>query len=166
MAYTATDKTAARARYIHDTLPLEEVAAVTGISHSTLLRWKRAAYKAGDDWDKLRAAKLMSGGHVETVQRQMLAEYVHQHKLLLESVLADPDMSAAKTIKAISSLADSFTKMVAASRNILPETNELAVALETLRLLGDYVRRAFPQHAAAFVEILEPFGEEIAQKYG
>lgn len=166
MAYKATDKAAARARYIHDNLPLEQVATATGISLPTLTRWKKTAKDAGDDWDKLRAANLMAGEGVEVVQRQMLAEYVNQHKSLLDSVLTDAAMLSAEKIKAISSLADSFNKMISASRKVLPETDELAIALRTLGELGEYIRREFPQHALAFVEILEPFGDELAKKYG
>lgn len=166
MAYTAHNKAAARAAYIHDNLPLEQISAKLGISAPTLTRWKRDAKKQGDCWDKLRAANLMAGEGIESVQRQMLAEYVNQHKTLLESVLVQSDIATADKVRAISSLADSFTKMIAASRKILPETNELAIALDTLSLLGDYIRREFPHYGAAFVEVLEPFGEEITKKYG
>lgn len=166
MAYTAHHKANARAAYIHDNLPLEQVSAKLGISLPTLTRWKREAKKHGDDWDKLRAANLMAGEGIEAVQRQMLTEYVNQHKTLLESVITNTDLATEVKVKAISSLADSFTKMIAASRKILPETNELAIALDTLSMLSDYIRREFPQHGAAFVEVLEPFGQEISKKYG
>lgn len=114
----------------------------------------------------MRAAELLAGEGVESVARQMLAEYVTRHQALTETVLADAAMEAGKKVAALASLADSFNKIVAASRRVLPETSELSVALRTLQLLGDFVRREYPEHAAAIVEVLEPFGEEVTKKFG
>lgn len=166
MAHSATVQARARAAYIHDTLPLEQVATLTGVPFATLARWKRQSREKGDDWDKLRAANLLAGEGVEAVARQMLADYVTQHKTLMHTVLNDPSMDAAKKVSALASLADSFNKIVAASKRVLPETGELAIALQTITLLAEFVRRQYPQHAGAIIEILEPFGEEVARVFG
>jgi len=47
-----------------------------------------------------------------------------------------------------------------------PELNRLAVASEVLQLLAKFVRDRFPAHATAFMEVLEPFGEELVKVYG
>ena len=56
MAHDAKTRTAARAAYIYDMLPLTQVSTAHGVPLATLRNWKARALKAGDDWDKLRAA--------------------------------------------------------------------------------------------------------------
>lgn len=163
MAHKDEKRQALRAAYVHDRLPLETAADKAGVPISTAQRWKRQARAAGEDWDKLRAASLLAGEGMENVARQMLADYVVQHKALMDLINGDADMGAAAKVAALASLADSFNKTVAASRRVLPETNKLATALTVLNRLSDFVRERFPQHASAFVEILEPFGEVIGE---
>ncbi|MGD9610784.1 MAG: DUF1804 family protein [Desulfovibrionaceae bacterium] len=165
MAHGKETVAAVRAAYIHERLPIEAAAAKTGVSPATAARWKRKAKVEGDDWDKLRAACLLAGDGVEAVARQMLADYVVQHKALMEAITADADMPAAVKVSMLASLADSFNKTVSASKRVLPETSELATALSVLDKLGLFIRDHYPQHGAAFVEILEPFGAEIARAF-
>ncbi len=164
MAHDNSKRTALRAAYVHDRLPLEIAADKAGVPHSTAQRWKRQARAAGEDWDKLRAATLLAGEGMENVARQMLADYVVQHKALMDEINTNPDLGAAAKVDMLASLADSFNKTVAASRKVLPETNKLATALTVLNRLSDFVRERFPQHAGAFVEILEPFGDDLAKE--
>ncbi len=44
--------------------------------------------------------------------------------------------------------------------------DKLALALEVMRHLGDFVRDDHPEHAQALLEVLEPFGERLADLYG
>lgn len=163
MAHDTAKRTALRAAYVHDRLPLELAADKTGVPHSTAQRWKRQARTAGEDWDKLRAATLLAGEGMENVARQMLADYVVQHKALMDEINTNPELGAAAKVDMLASLADSFNKTVTASRKVLPETNKLATALTVLNRLSDFVRERFPQHAGAFVEILEPFGDALGK---
>lgn len=43
---------------------------------------------------------------------------------------------------------------------------ELASAMKVVQKLADFVRLNFPQHSTAFAEILEPFGDILADSYG
>ncbi len=164
MAHDDTKRQALRAAYVHDRLPLEEAARKAGVPVSTAQRWKRLAKAAGEDWDKLRAATLLAGEGMEHVARQMLADYVVQHAALMEEISANAELGPAAKVGMLASLADSFNKTVAASRRVLPETDKLATALGVVNRLADFVREHFPQHVAAFVEILEPFGETLAKE--
>jgi hypothetical protein len=164
MAHEDAKRQAVRAAYVFDRLPLEQAATKAGVPQSTAARWKRAGRAAGDDWDKLRAANLLAGEGMENVARQMLADYVVQHKALMDIINTDPELGAAQKVDMLASLADSFNKTVAASRRVLPETDKLATALGVINKLSDFIRERFPQHAAAFVEILEPFGEVLAKE--
>ena len=165
MAHGSEKVAAVRAAYVHERLPLEIAAARAGVAPGTATRWKRKAKEAGEDWDKLRAACLLAGDGVEAVARQMLADYVVQHKTLMDAI-STGDMPAAAKVDMLASLADSFNKTVAASKRVLPETSELATALSVLDKLGLFIRDHYPQHGAAFVEVLEPFGAEIARIFG
>jgi hypothetical protein len=166
MAHGSEKIAAVRAAYVHERLPLEMAAAKAGVSPATAGRWKRAAREAGEDWDKLRAACLLAGEGVEAVARQMLADYVVQHKAMMDVISSDADLPAASKVEMLASLADSFNKTVSASKRVLPETSELATALSVLDKLGGFIRDRFPQHAQAFLEVLEPFGTEVAKLFG
>jgi len=164
VAHKDGKRQALRAAYVHDRLPLEIAADKAGVPHSTAARWKRLARAAGEDWDKLRAATLLAGEGMENVARQMLADYVVQHKALMDEINTNPELGAAAKVDMLASLADSFNKTVSASKRVLPETNKLATALTVVNRLSDFIRERFPQHASAFVEILEPFGEVLAKE--
>lgn len=166
MAHNAQIRAQIRAAYVYDNLPLTQLATARGISLATLRSWKKRALRSGDDWDKLRAANLLAGEGMEAVARQTLSDYVMQHKALMSEILNAQDMSAQQKTAALASLADSFNKMVSASRKVLPESNDLAIALRVVQLLTDFVRQEFPQHSAALLEVLEPFADEVAEKLG
>ena len=163
--HSASLKAACRAAYI-DNMPLTQIAKAQNVPLATLRSWKRRALEQGDDWDKLRAANLLAGEGMEAVARQTLSDYVLQHKALMGEIIEAQDMTAREKTQALASLADSFNKMVSASRRVLPETNELSVALRVIQMLTEFVRRQFPQHAAALLEVLEPFADEVAEKLG
>lgn len=166
MAHSASLKAACRAAYI-DNMPLTQIAKAQNVPLATLRSWKRRALEQGDDWDKLRAATCWRASEgMEAVARQTLSDYVLQHKALMGEIIEAQDMTAREKTQALASLADSFNKMVSASRRVLPETNELSVALRVIQMLTEFVRRQFPQHAAALLEVLEPFADEVAEKLG
>ena len=161
MAHPKSKRMALRSAYCYKALSLEEAAALVGISIGTARRWKTDAQRAeDDDWDKVKAASSLAGEGMEAVARQL------QHKTLMERIGKDEDMPPAEKVEALSSLADSFAKTIAASKRILPETDELATALGVIRKLVDFTSQRFPQHAPALLEVLEPFGALIAKELG
>lgn len=44
--------------------------------------------------------------------------------------------------------------------------NKLDLAKDMLAQEFEFVRKAYPQHVAAFMEIMEPFGEKLVEIYG
>ncbi len=165
MAHDDEVRRSVRASYIYEQLPLERAASKAHVPSSTATRWKRKAKSEGDDWDKVRAAHMLASGGTDEVARQVLSDYLVQHKTLLDEI-RDGELSAKDKATILASLADSYNKTVAACRRVMPETNELAVALEVLGLFGDYVRQYYPNQAAVLLEILEPFGHELSKHYG
>lgn len=164
MAHSQETRDELKRRYVQDRLPLEQAAKLADVSVGTASRWKREAASAGDDWDKQRAALLMAGDDIESVARQMLADYLVHHQSLMEELRADRGIGAMAKVSMLASLADSYNKTISASKRVLPETNELATAMRVVQQLADFVARQYPQHARVFAEILEPFGEQLSQQ--
>lgn len=166
MAHPKQTRDAVRRAYVYDRLSLEVSALKAGVAYSTAARWKAQAAKAGDDWDKAQAALLMAGGGIETVARQMLAGLVTQYQATMDAIGVDADLKPAAKVQMLASLADAYNKTVSASKRILPETSELAVAMKVVQMLADYIGHHHPKHATAFVQILEPFGQVLADTFG
>lgn len=166
MAHGEEKIRAVRASYVFDQLGLEIAAMKHGIPEATARRWKRDAKQAGDDWDKARSAQMIAGGGIEDVVRQTLAVVVVQVQATVEAIQANPDMPPADKVQALASLADAYNKLMAASKRLMPETDKLAVAMDVVKRMAEFVAKKKPALAHEFVELMEPFGDEIARVYG
>ncbi len=96
----------------------------------------------------------------------VLAGLVTQFQATMEAIQVDAEIKPAVKVQLLASLADAYNKTVSASKRVLPETSALATAMEVLQRLASFIRERFPQHAQAFAEVLEPFGEIIAKEIG
>ncbi|BBL70341.1 DUF1804 family protein [Methylogaea oryzae] len=163
MAHDKTVVSAVRKAYIYEGLALPAAAKAKKVSEATARRWKTEAAAAGDDWDKARGAQLLAGGSVEEVLRQTLAVMIRQVQATIQAIEADEEMAPAVKVQLLGSSADASAKLVASMRRMMPETDALAVRMDTLKKLAEFVRVHYPQHVAAFAELLQPFGEELAR---
>jgi len=139
-----------------------------GTRARTARRWRDEAKAQGDDWNKLRAAHTLAGGSIDEIARAMMTSFLVQYQATM-TMLQDAeveDLPPSKRVQLLASLADAFTKTVAANKRVLPETSQLATALELLQFLMVFVQEKHPKHLAAFVEVLEPFGAEVERKFG
>lgn len=166
MAHAQETRDGVRRAYVFDRQSLEVAAAMFGVSYGTARRWKQQAQDSGDDWDKAQTAQLMAGGGLEDVARQVLSGLVIQFQATMEAVQTGAEISPAVKVQLLASLADAYNKTVSASKRILPETSNLATAMQILQRLAEFIRQHYPKHAPAFAEILEPFGEVIARELG
>jgi len=166
MAHGEDKIRAVRASFVFDQLGLEIAAMKHGIPEATTRRWKRDAKQAGDDWDKARSAQMIAGGGIEDVVRQTLAVVVQQVQATVEAIQANPDMPPTDKVQALASLADAYNKLMAASKRLMPETDKLAVAMDVVKRMAEFVAKRKPALAHEFVELMEPFGDEIARVYG
>jgi len=155
-----------RAAFVIDQLGLEIAALKEGIPTATARRWKSEAKAAGDDWDRARSAQMIAGGGIEDVVRQTLAVVVQQVQATVESIQVVPDMSPVDKVQMLASLADAYNKLMAASKRLMPETDRLGVAMDVVKRLSEFVAQRKPGLAGEFVELLEPWGEELAKAYG
>ena len=165
MAWDKKIVDAVRAAYIYSQLPLEQAAAKYQIPTGTVRRWKDKAKNAGDDWDKLQAAYTLAGDGLESVSRQVLMGFLLQHQAVMEQLQGDTELSAMQKADMLTSMADAFNKAVSASAKVLPETNRLAVAMETVRAFGDYVRERHPARAMDFIDMIQAFAPELQKRF-
>jgi hypothetical protein len=166
MAHPEDSRRAVRGGFVFDQLTLEASALRSEVPIATARRWKSEAKRAGDDWDKARSAQMIAGGGIEDVVRQTLAVVVQQVQATVETIQAAPDMDPATKVQMLASLADAYNKLMAASRRLMPETDKLAVAMDVIKRLSEYVAKRKPALAGEFVELLEAFGDELARAYG
>jgi DNA-binding PucR family transcriptional regulator len=166
MAHSEDVKRAVRASFVFDGLDLPAAAAKHGISEGTARRWKCQARELGDDWDKARGAQLLAGGGIEEVARQTLALVVMQVQATLQAIQDSPDMKPETRVQLLASMADAYNKLLATSKRLMPETTQLATAMDVIQRLGAFIKQRYPKHLGAFAEVLEPFGEQLERDYG
>ncbi|KVE36206.1 DUF1804 family protein [Burkholderia sp. BDU5] len=165
MAHPKEIRDKVRRAFVFDRFSLEIAAAKHGVSYATARRWKADALIQGDDWDKAQAAQLMAGGGIEGAARQMLAGLVTQYQATMDE-LDGAEMKPADKVALLASLADAYNKTINASKRILPETNELAIAMGVVQRLAAFIKERHPEHVGAFADVLGPFGDELATAYG
>ena len=165
MAHPKETREKVRRLYVFDGQPLEMAAVMASVAIGTARRWKDADKQMGDDWDKVRAAHTIAGGGLEELSRSILTGFLVQYQATMEKINADEELPAMAKVEMLTSLADAFTKTTAASRKVLPETSQLATAIEVLNMFGEFVQQKYPKHLQAFVEMLEPFGAEIEKRF-
>lgn len=158
MAHSQATKDAVRKAYVFNGLSLAMAAVTNDVSYGTAQRWKNQAQETGDDWDKVKMARSIAVGDPEELQRHILTNFMTMFKTT-ENILMDAnDLDPIKCVELMASLTDSYTKAVSANKKMLPTTSNLAVALEVLERLANYIKEHKPELLMDFMDILEPFG--------
>lgn len=165
MAHDEKTKACVRRYYVFDLLTLEQAAEKADVAYNTARRWRKDAKRQGDDWDKVRDAHTVSGGRVEDVARGMLTTFVLYFDNLMSELKASEDLPLVEKVKLIQSLGDNYTKMVAASKRLVPEVSELATAMRTVELLGAHIQQHKPELLSDFLDLLESFGEKLDKDF-
>lgn len=166
MAHGPEIRAAARAAYIYEGQSLDAIGDRLKLGIGTVARWKRQALETGDDWERARGAARLSGQGAEAVTAAVLEDFVLLFQSTLAEVKADPEIKAINKAEILSRMSDAYHKTISAAGKSNPKLNKLAVAMEVLEVLGEFVRLKHPRHGAAFAEIIEPFGAELAKTYG
>ncbi len=164
-------KRRARDAYVHERLTIAATAAKIGLGINTVNRWKKADAGTSRDWDKARAAASLGGEGLQAVAIKVLEDYLLQHQATLEALKTEPKdgepaISPLQRAEILSRLSDSFHKAMAAHAKLTPELSRLAVAMDVMQRLAGFVRAHYPQHTAALLDIIEPFGAELGAAYG
>lgn len=154
----------ARSDYVYRRMMQSTIAVTLGVSEATIGRWKKAAKEAGDDWDKARSAHVLAGEGVEVVVSSVVEDFM----ILAQSILnecKEGNHTTQEKVTMLVALSDAMTKMAASAKRFAPKISELGVAQDVMAKLLDFVREEFPHHAAAILEIIEPFGERLTEIY-
>ena len=166
MAHAREKHSQLRGLYVYQRLPMETACKKVGIPKSTANRWKQEAKDHGDDWDTARAAVAMGDESFRQLSVRLLEDYLIQHQATMDMLKESKDLSPMSRAEILASMSDSFNKTMASFKRLAPEINRQAVALDVMQRLAGFAQLKFPQHVPAMLELLEPFGEEIARAYG
>lgn len=165
MAHDPKVKTTVRKHYVFDRFTLEQSAQKAGVSFGTARRWKAEAEKAGDDWDKARDVQIMAGGEIADISQSLLTGFIVQYRSTMDALQNDAELSSKEKVLLLSALADSFTKMTAASKRILPDVSERVVAMQTIEKFGEYIQTEHPHLLSEFLDTLVGFGVVLDQMF-
>ena len=165
MAHDEKTKADVRRYYVFDCLTLELSAEKAKVSYNTARRWKREAEARGDNWDKVRDASTMASGKVEDVARGMLTTFVLYFESTMDELRKTEKLPVSEKAKLIQGLGDSYSKMVASSKRLLPEVSEMATAIKTVKMFGDFVQANKPELLQEFLELLNGFAETLDKEF-
>ena len=163
MAHPGEKRAQLRGLYVYQRLAMEVACKKLGVPRSTANRWKQEAADKGDDWDTVRAAVALGDDNFASLSKKLLEDYLVQHQATMDLLREATDMSARDRAETLASMSDSFNKTMASFKRLSPELNKQAIQLDVLQRLVSFAQARFPQHLTAMVELLEPFGEELAK---
>ena len=163
MAHPAEKRTQLRGLYVFQRLPMEAACAKLGVARSTANRWKQEAAAQGDDWDMVRSAVALGDDTFKSLSAKLLEDYLVQHQATMDLLRDAKDMGPRQRAETLASMSDSFNKTMASFKRLNPELDKQAVQLDVLQRFASFTQARFPQHLGALVEMLEPFGEELAK---
>jgi hypothetical protein len=168
MAHGTEKRTQLRGLYVYKRLPMDAACSAMrpSLPKSTGNRWKADARAAGDDWDSARAAVALGDENFAQLGKKLLEDYLVMHQAVVDEIKADKAMKATEKVAALASLTDSFNKTMSALRKVAPELNRHAIALDALQRLAAFAEQNYPKNVPALIEMLEPFGAELAKAYG
>ena len=163
MAYSKEVRDKARRLYI-DGFPVNEISKKIGVSGNVIWRWKlQALNQYKDDWDKFRAAAILSTEREREFAERHIANF-NSMFLSVEEELLSSEISPLEKTRQIALLSDSFAKIVSSARRVLPEMDKLNVALEVLELLGAYIAEKKPDLLSEFSMVLDGVRPLLAKK--
>lgn len=163
MAHGKEKRTQLRGLYVFQRLPMDAACQKAGVPRGTANRWKKEALDAGDDWDNARAAVALGDDNFKSLSAKLLEDYLVQHQATMDLLRVAEGMSAMERAETLASMSDSFNKTMSAFKRLNPELDRQAVQLDLLQRFASFAQQRFPQHLSALVEMLEPFGEELAK---
>lgn len=165
MAHDEKTKAFVRRYYVFDCLTLEQAAEKAGVSYNTARRWKKEAEARGDNWDTVRDANTMASGKVEDVARGMLTTFVIYFEKTMEELRHSEDLPVSEKAKLIQGLGDSYSKMVASSKRLLPEVSELATAWKVIEMVTNLIKTKHPDLLPAFLSVLDDLEGIVKQEF-
>lgn len=165
MAHDEKTKADVRRYYVFDCLTLELAAEKAKVSYNTARRWKKEAEARGDNWDTVRDANTMASGKVEDVARGMLTTFVIYFEKTMEELRHAKDLPVSDKAKLIQGLGDSYSKMVASSKRLLPEVSELATAWKVIEMVTNLIKTKHSDLLPTFLSVLDDLESIVKQEF-
>ncbi|GEA12721.1 DUF1804 family protein [Alteromonas sp. KUL49] len=165
MAHSSQKQLDVRSSYVNEQLDLKAAAAFHGVSYGTARNWKKRALDEGDNWDTARTALLLTNSGNKEFINQVIQRFYIQSERIFESIENTTNLDPNQMVELMAKWADSVSK-ISKHLGTNNDFNRIGFALELLQLLSTFIREQYPQHAQAFLEILEPFGREVTKTYG
>ncbi len=165
MAHDEKTKAYMRRYYVFDCLTLEQAAEKAGVSYNTARRWKKEAEARGDNWDTVRDANTMASGKVEDVARGMLTTFVLYFESTMDELRKTEDLPVSEKAKLIQGLGDSYSKMVASSKRLLPEVSELATAWKVIEMVTNLIKTKHSDLLPTFLSVLDDLESLVKQEF-
>lgn len=166
MAYSASVRSAIRRGYVQDGKDLAMLADEFRVPLRTVHNWKAADFRAGRDWDRERAGLMLGADAQSSLAYAVVPMFMRQIQAIIarvEQMAGEGQLDPVTAVDLLAKLADTLTKTTSALRRLDPGMNKIALGLEFVKLLMEFTRKRFPQHAPALQELLEPFGQELLQ---
>lgn len=154
-----------RALYVHGHLTIPQISEKINLPIRTIHRYRAKARTEGDDWENARLSALIAGQGYQATVSQVLEGLLQQSRSVMEAINANESLDSEKKMSMLAQLAYSMNMARKAAEGLNPKISKLTVALEVLNLLTRYIRDEHPEHTAAFLEILQPFGTELRRRY-
>lgn len=164
MAHSQETRDKLRQLYIEG-MALTTAAMSVSISYETARDWKKTAKKRGDDWDTARTAYRVSDQGIDELNQQLVEDFTRQSVTTMRE-LKDSDLSAAEKVQFQASLADAYVKFSKAFARINPSLSGLSVALDTLKVITDYLREHDPQALRALHPHIDQIGGLLGKRHG
>jgi hypothetical protein len=165
VAYSPEKVNEVRKCFVYERLPLPDAAARCEVSYSAAQAWKKKAKANGDDWDKARNASRLAAGGLGDITNQLLEDFALLFQSTIEDI-KDGEYDALLKAEAIARLSDSYTKTMKAAGGGNPKIAKLAIAMELLNELAEFIKHEYPDDLERFVRILEPFGVRVSEVFG
>ncbi len=159
MAYPQEIKDKVRGSYVYDRLALEDAARAHGIPYNTARTWKKKAKDRGDNWDRARQATRMVN---DDITAAVMEDFVLLFQSTMTSLKEAQDMPALQKAEILAKLSDSYVKTMKAAGGGDPKMGKLAIALDVLNMLSEFIRKHYPEQVVPFTELLEPFGAHLS----
>ena len=163
MAHGKEKRAQLRGLYVFQRMAMEAACKKLGVPRSTANRWKQEAADQGDDWETARAAVAMGDENFKNLSAKLLEDYLVQHQATMNLLRDNKEMGPRERAETLASMSDSFNKTMSSFKRLNPELDRQAVQLDIIQRFAAFAQQRFPQHLAALVEMLEPFGEELAK---
>lgn len=165
MAHSLETKGKVRQLYIEG-MPLTSAALSCTVSYDTAKAWKKSAEIKGDNWDTARAAYSISGAGIDQLNLQVIENFNRQTITIQREIDNEEGLKASIKVQLQATLADAYSKFSKAFSRLNPQFSGLSVALDTLKIIVDYLRKNDPAALKAIQPHLEQIGAILGKRHG